>query len=218
MTTVTVLHVQLPAVNRDRGAPLLPRSPDAGPSLRQGAACAPGGRLAAEASAAGVPLTKLPRGRLPVAAAGPGALLRLLRAVRRLDPAPGRLPEGADGGEDPGGGVQWPEPERRPVVHAHGRAALRACWAAAAAAGASVALVASRDAGEPVSDGWLWRRAEAVAARSEEGREAFVAAGVERRRVAVAGDAAAGVPLARLYWILSERELRRAQAVDWSVA
>lgn len=117
------------------------------------------------------------------------------------------------GGEGRGRAVQWPVPERWPVVHAHGARALRAVWIAAAWRGSSARIVAA-----PLPDGddapaGLWRRADLVAAPDRARRETLSRRGVERRRLRVLprGDGEAAL---RLYRRLAAGERRRVQRVD----
>lgn len=82
----------------------------------------------------------------------PLGLWRVGRALGELvEPGAGAGDGGDDGSvEDEGGGdgrngrraVQWPVPDRWPVVHAHGADALRAVWVAAAWRGSAARVVA----------------------------------------------------------------------------
>lgn len=137
----------------------------------------------------------------------PGTLLAVGRALAELvaDPAGGRR------------AVQWPAPERWAVVHAHGAAALRAVWAAAAWRGRNPRLLATPLPGDGSAPAGLWRKAELVTAPDAESRESLARRGVERRRLRMVppGDAAAHL---RLYRRLATGERRRVQRVDWSLA
>lgn len=137
----------------------------------------------------------------------PWSLLAVGRALAELvgDPAAGRR------------AVQWPAPERWAVVHAHGAAALRAVWVAAAWRGRNPGLLATPLPGDGTAPGGLWRKAELVAAPDRGSRAALARRGVERRRLRTlpAGDAGAHL---RLYRRLAAGERRRVQRVDWSLA
>lgn len=151
----------------------------------------------------------LPRGL------GPGALLAVGRALRQLTASAGDASR--SGRAERRRTAQWPVPERWPVVHAHGAAALRAVWVAAAWRGSGARLVASPQPGDGSAPPGLWRKAELVAPPAREGRESLARRGVERRRLRILppGDAAAAL---RLYRRLADGEARRVQRVDWSVA
>lgn len=146
-----------------------------------------------------------------VTAVPDGLTLRALVAVGR---ALGEL------AADPGAGrraVQWPVPERWAVVHAHGAAALRAVWLAAAWRGSGARVVATPTAGDGAAPAGLWRKAELVAVPDGRVRESLARRGVERRRLRAvpAGDAESCL---RLYRRLAAAERRRTHRIDWSVA
>lgn len=162
------------------------------------------------------------RGGVPPAAGGrpdagflpaglaPGGLLAVGRALRRL--------VAADPGERRP--VQWPVPDRWAVAHAHGAAALRSTWVAAALVGSGARLLARPLPGATGRDGvpaGPWRKADLVAAPDRAAAGALARCGVERRRIRVAdpGDAEAAL---RLYRRLARAERRRVQRVDWRAA
>ena len=160
----------------------------------------------------------IPAGR--VRAAGPGADAGLLPGGFRPGTllAVGRAL--AELVEDPAGGrraVQWPVPETWPVVHAHGAAALRAVWLAAAWRGRNPGLLATPLPGDGAAPAGLWRKAELVAAPDRGSRAALARRGVERRRLRTVPPGDAGGHL-RLYRRLAAGERRRVQRVDWSLA
>lgn len=169
-----------------------PRSPDGEPPI-------PADRIRAVGPGADAGL--LPRGLRP------GTLLAVGRALAELvgDPADGRR------------AVQWPVPERWAVVHAHGAAALRAVWLAAAWRGRNPGLLATPLPGDGTAPPGLWRKAELVATPDRGSRAALARGGVERRRLRTlsAGDAGAHL---RLYRRLAAEERRRVQRVDWSLS
>ena len=148
-------------------------------------------------------------GPLPVGLR-PGTMLAVGRAL-------GRLTEDPAGETRPGRAVQWPAPERLGVVHAHGAAALRAVWVAAAWRGSGARVVASPVPGIAPGPAGLWRKADLVAAPDRESRESLARRGVEHRRLRIVPPGDAGAAL-RLYRRLSAWQGKRVRAVDWSVA
>lgn len=125
--------------------------------------------------------------------------------------------DASEGGEPGGRAVQWPVPERWPVVHAHGAPALRAVWIAAAWRGSSARVLASPLTGGDGAPAGLWRRADLVAVPDSSRWEVLHRRGVERRRLRALrpGDGAAALDL---YRRLASGERRRVARVDWSPA
>lgn len=146
---------------------------------------------------------------------GPGALMAVVRALRQLTAGAGGASR--SGRAEGRRAVEWPAPKPWPVVHAHGAAALRAVWVAAAWRGSGARLVASPLPGDGAPPPGLWRKAGLVAPPDRAARESLARCGVERRRLRTAPPGDAGAAL-RLYRRLAGGETRRVQRVDWSVA